>query len=488
MIVNYTPSSSIIANPERGLQKYSKNVSSNGSYSFINQTTLINNRTGSDKVTVLYRYIMLSAYLNTDVIDNTYLTNVQTDFDRIRNAGIKVILRVSYNNDTTSNTQPVKTRILAHIQALSSIINLNKDIITFIQAGFIGKYGEWYYTGGSSEFGDTSSINPTQWLNRKDVVDAMLNNFDASIPLQVRYADAKKEMYGSTQITNLTAYQNTPVSRIGFYNDALLNEDGDMGTYSISGCTNPVNTTNYTYIATASQFLPLSGESNGLNPCDGGFRTTGANAVNELNLLNFSVLNRDYNPDVWQGWIDTGHYDEVLKSLGYRLVLVSSDLTGNTLTLSINNIGWAKLLFAKKFYIVLRNSLNVNYKRLLAIDIRTLNKGSNTLNITVPSDVPAGTYSLFIHIADNSSSLENRPEYSIQFANNSVFESGTGYNNLNQSIVIGTPTTTTSTTTLTPVTTTTTSTLITTTTTTTRNITTTTTTTCRRRRRNGKCR
>lgn len=482
MIVNYTPSTSIIANPERGLQKYSKNVSSTGTYSFVNQTTLINNRTGADKVTVLYRYIMLTAYMNTDVIDNTYLTNLQTDFDRIRNAGIKVILRVSYNNDTTTNTQPLKARILAHIQALAPIINLNKDVITFIQAGFIGKYGEWYYTGGSTEFGDTSSINTTQWVNRKEVVDAMLNSFDASIPLQVRYANAKKQMYGSGQINTLNAYQNTPVSRIGFYNDALLNEDGDMGTYSINGCTNPVNTVNYNYIANASQFLPLSGESNGINPCDGGFRTTGINAVNELNVLNFSVLNRDYEPNVWQGWINTGHYDEILRNLGYRLVLVSSNLVGNSLTLNINNVGYAKLLFQKKFYLVFRNISNVEYKRLLPIDIRTLNKGNNTLNITVPNDVPLGTYSLFIHIADNTTSLEARPEYSIQFANTSIFESNTGYNNLNQTITISDTTTTT--TTLSPVTTTTSTSLTTTTTT----ISLTTTTTTRRRKGNRCCR
>ena len=81
--VTYLPSNENIANPERGLQKYSKNVSSSGAYSFVNQSTLTNWRT-ADKITVIYRYIMLSEFMNNNsAINSTYLTNLQTDFDRI---------------------------------------------------------------------------------------------------------------------------------------------------------------------------------------------------------------------------------------------------------------------------------------------------------------------------------------------------------------------------------------------------------------------
>ena len=433
--VNYTASTSIIANPERGLQKYSKNTSG-GSYSLINQTTLINNRIGSDKITVLYRYIMLENYMNTDIIDSTYLNNLQTDFTRIRNAGVKVIPRIAYNITTTASTQPSKSRIIAHIEALSSTINANKDVILSIQAGSIGLYGEWFYTDSSVEFGDQSNVSPSQWLNRQNVVDAMLNNFQ-DVPIQLRTGKAKREMYGSTLISDLTAYQNTPLARIGFYNDALLNSYGDQGTYEIIGqCTNPVGSVDYNLISNAGIYLPNTGESNGFNSCNGGLRTSGANATYEFNLLNFSVINRDYELNVWQGWIDQGYYDEILKNMGYRLVLSSSTLNGNNLTLNINNVGYAKILFQKNVYIVLRNSLNVEYKRLLSIDIRTLNKGLNTFNFNIPNDVPDDTYDLFLHISDKNASLENVPAYSIQLANLGLWENTTGYNDLQQTITI----------------------------------------------------
>ena len=66
--------------------------------------------------------------------------------------------------------------------------NQNKDVILSYQTGSIGKYGEWYYTDNSSEFGDEGNINQSQWLNRKDVVDAMLTNFE-DLPIQVRYTE-----------------------------------------------------------------------------------------------------------------------------------------------------------------------------------------------------------------------------------------------------------------------------------------------------------
>ena len=117
-------------------------------------------------------------------------------------------------------------------------------------------------------------------------------------------------------------------------------------------------------------------------------------------------------------------------------MLSSSTLNGSNLSLNINNVGYAKILFEKKVYLVLRNSLNVEFKRLLSLDIRRLNKGSNTVNITVPNDVPDDTYDLFLHISDKNVGLEDRAEYSIQFGNIGLWENTTGYNDLQQTITI----------------------------------------------------
>ncbi len=432
--IQYVQSEEIFNNPERGIQKYSDAKASN--YQLLTESTLNGYKNGADKVTVIYRCFYLNTFFTSE-ISQSYLNNMQTDFNRIRNTGLKVIIRFAYSFSTsTAPFDPTKEQMLLHIEQLKPILELNKDVILLHQLGFIGAYGEWYYTDASTEFGDEATISPTQWLNRKDVVDAMLTNFE-DVPIQLRTAKAKQEMYGSTLISASTAYQNTALSRIGFFNDALFNSYGDEGTYDISGqCTNPVGSFDFNFVANAGLYLPNTGESNGFNPCDSGLRTSGANATYEFNLLNFSVINRDYYTPIWDDWIANGYYDEILQNMGYRLVLSSSTLSGNNLSLTINNVGYSKVLFQKNVYIVLRDNLNVDYKRLLSIDIRTLNKGSNTFNFSIPNDVPDGTYDLFLHISDKNATLETIPAYSIQLANIGLWENTTGYHDLQQTITI----------------------------------------------------
>lgn len=232
--------------------------------------------------------------------------------------------------------------MLKHIDQIASILENNKDIIFSHQAGFLGTWGEWYYTN-SSEFGTDGTINAAQWANRKEIVNAMLNATPVEIPLQVRYPLIKKTMYGNTQLTPATAYQNTPFARIGFYNDAFLNNWGDMGTYTVNSQNqNPVGTPDYNYLMNETKYTPMPGETNGLNPP----RTDGNNAVLELNLTNWTTLNRDYYIQNFTNWIASGHYNDILQKLGYRFILESSTFSKNDNQLNINikirNVGYAR--------------------------------------------------------------------------------------------------------------------------------------------------
>ncbi len=343
--VTYTESTEIISNPERGLQKYSITDDSYytaANYTNLSQSTLTGWRTGSDKVTVIFRYFSLSAFLS-DNISEIYLNNIQKDFDVIRASGLKCIVRFSYSNrQSTAPQQPVKSMMLKHIDQIASILENNKDIIFSHQAGFLGTWGEWYYTN-SSEFGTDGTINAAQWANRKEIVNAMLNATPVEIPLQVRYPLIKKTMYGNTQLTPATAYQNTPFARIGFYNDAFLNNWGDMGTYTVNSQNqNPVGTPDYNYLMNETKYTPMPGETNGLNPP----RTDGNNAVLELNLTNWTTLNRDYYIQNFTNWIASGHYNDILQKLGYRFILESSTFSKNDNQLNINikirNVGYAR--------------------------------------------------------------------------------------------------------------------------------------------------
>ena len=148
----YLPSNLVINNPEIGFYHYTSTGSSGG-YNLINQSSVAGYRT-SENITVVQRQFFLRDFITGIPITSTYLTNMQTDFNRIRAAGAKVIVRFTYTSSSSYTVfQPTKAQILAHITQLAPVINANKDVIVSIQAGFIGQYGEWYYTG-SAEFGN----------------------------------------------------------------------------------------------------------------------------------------------------------------------------------------------------------------------------------------------------------------------------------------------------------------------------------------------
>lgn len=437
-VVTYTESLDIIANPERGLQKYSitnSNYATTPNYSNINQNSITNWRTGSDKVTVIYRAFLLEAFLSSN-ISQTYLDNMQKDFDRIRNAGLKVIIRFSYSDNVTANPQqPNKSQILQHISQLTPLLNTNKDIILIHQAGFIGTYGEWYYTN-STEFGTEDNILTYQWSNRKDVLDAMLAATPTEIPIQVRYPGIKTLLYGSTPLDSANAFLNTPNARIGFFNDAFLNDWGDHGTYRVnSQFENPVGTTDYLYLSNETKFTPMSGETNGINfP-----RTNASNAIYELDLTNFSLLNRDYYTQNFTNWIDSGAYENIVRNLGYRFVLTSSefDVIGNNLSIKLNilNKGFANAFTEKNIYLITQNtSNNIKDTFLINTDIRFWDSTTQiNRNIDV-STLNSGNYECYLSISDKL--LPNRTEYNIQLSNNNIWIDSLGLNKLNQTFSI----------------------------------------------------
>lgn len=439
--VNYTASNAIFANPERGFQKYSitnANYATTPNYSNISISELNNWYTGTDKVSVIFRYFLLEDFLTTN-INATYLSNMQLDFDRIKAAGFKCIVRFSYSNAEGSTPQQAsKAQILSHISQLQPLLYQNKDIIVTHQAGFIGTWGEWYYTN-SSEFGTEGTITTTQWLNRKEVVDAMLNATPVEIPIQLRYPLLKKSMYGNTPLTPATAYQNTALARIGFFNDAFLNDYGDQGTYEVnSQYENPVGTPDYVYLSNETQYVPMSGETNGLNAP----RTNGANAVLELDYTNWSLLNRDYFEQNITNWTNSNHIDEIKRKLGYRFVLTNStfDLQGTNLNVQINltNEGYARIFKARAVYLVLRNTATLqNNLFVMNTDIREW-ENSIALNETFDlGTLPSGDYSSYLFIPDDEPSLHTSPKYSIRLANDVVWEASSGMNNLAQTVTVG---------------------------------------------------
>lgn len=426
---SYVSSTENFSNPDRGFYHYSSSGTST-TYSALSASSLGTYK--SQNISTVHRTFYLNQFVTTP-ISSAYLASMQADFNAIRSAGLKIIIRFAYSkSESAVALDATKAQILAHIQQVAPIIQSNKDVISIYQYGWIGCWGETYYSSQIAEFGtsDYENYTATQWANRKEVLDAMLAATPVEIPVQVRYVFHKQKMYP------------TGNDRVGFYNDAFLNVWGDSGTFLVNGSAATPSTTDSNYLQTNTINAPMAGETDAINAP----RTDCANAMLEMNKYNWSLLNKDYLTDNISNWTSQGCFSEIERKLGYRFELTSSSVVNNVLTLNLQNTGFANIFKPRKAFLVMKNTAtSTEYSVEISSDLKTWRKGT-PIQITKALDmvVPAGTYNLFLNLPDLDST---NPAYSIRCANVDTWDAVKGYNNLKLTVTLGTTTTTPTTTT-----------------------------------------
>lgn len=423
--VSYTASSENFANPERGFYHHEETHSTD--YDALNQTTL-RNYVVNEKISLILRLFYLEDFINAP-ISNTYLNNMQADFNKIRNAGIKCIVRFAYSDDAdVAQRDASKAQILAHIQQLKPVLTANADVISVVQAGFIGSWGEWYYT---DHFG--MSPTATDYANRKEIIDALLLALPANRMIQIRTPRLKQKTFlTNTALSNTQGFNGTNLARVGHHNDCFLADSSDVGTYSNT-------TTEYPYLEQETKFTPMGGETCAFNDD----RTNCATALFEMAKFHWSYMNIDYYPQVISEFSSDNCLDDLKKKLGYRLQLDSATFpnsanSGGALPFSIRlkNVGFASPFNERKAYLVLRSIANdQEYTVQLAADPRLWLNSNNEIvvseNLVLPNNIVPGSYKLFLNLPDASTALSTKPDYSIRMANTNMWEPSSGYNNLN---------------------------------------------------------
>src|SRR5947209_4174236 len=168
--VLYVESDSDFANPERGFYRVAETYVSNYEPLDVNQMktwrTLQTADDGNYKVysSLVFRDIILGGY-NNKSLSQDILNNISSDFKAAREGGVKLILRFCYTVTANSGACPEgficpkygdapENIILNHITQLKPLLQDNADVIACMQMGFIGTWGENYY---SDYFGDPSS-------------------------------------------------------------------------------------------------------------------------------------------------------------------------------------------------------------------------------------------------------------------------------------------------------------------------------------------
>ncbi len=444
--ITYTSNTTIFSNPERGFYHHAETHSN--SYSPLISPTLQNYRQ-NENITLILRIFYLDDFVNND-ISQTYLDKVQTDFDTLRASGLKAIVRFAYTNQphfAPSTTWPPippygdanLTQITRHLEQLTPILQADGDVIATVQTGFVGIWGEWYYTDHFVENpSDPSTVTAMAWLSRTGVLTAVLNALPTNRMTQVRTPLIKQKIYSrTTPINTIEGHNGSDIARTGHHNDCFLSSGTDFGTYTL-----PVEN-DKTYLEAETQYLPMGGETCALNSP----RSDCATALVELSRFHWSYLNRDYHLGVLTSWQNGGCFAEIERRLGYRFTLLQGVFDnqveiGNNFqfSLQLDNEGFAASINSRAVELILRHTVTgVTHTLALTDDSRFWLPGptytiSHTLLIS--STVPTGTYDLLLNLPDLDPRLHQNPNYAIRMANDNLWEAVTGYNKLNHTLLV----------------------------------------------------
>ena len=430
-IVNYQPTNEIFLNPERGFLTHQDQKSDSWQ---LNANWVREKREKEGLSLVLTIYYMNE--FREQPISESYLNRIRNNMRAIREGGSKVVLRFAYSydeNDYNKGKGDASWQWTEkHLNQLAPIIKENADIIAVWESGFVGVWGEWYYT---NHYNFEPADNTQAYEPRKKVLAKELSILPKDRMVSVRYPKAKlytQNIGVGNALTAQTAFTGSDLSRIGFHNDCFLADDDDTGTYHhIQEHRN--------YVANETQYVVMGGET--CRPASGySSYAECSNALKDMATYHWSYLNQDYYEGILNLWKNKC-MDDIKRRLGYRFVLTEGKFNDNIkvggklqLQLKIKNEGFAAPFNPRDVQIILTKK-GTGEKHIFKVntDPRRWAAGSTTevgAEITLPKNLTAGEYNVYLNLPDPYKSLSTRPEYSIRLANKEVWEPSIGYNKI----------------------------------------------------------
>ena len=426
--VNYQASDAVIPNPERGF--YTPQEISKASNSGLSKDGIAINRRQARTLYLLEFH--LTDFVRSDISDE-YLQTIRKYFASLREGGAKCVLRFCYSNGFDEKDKPwdaTPEQALRHIAQVKPLLQEYYDVIFVVQAGFIGSWGEWYYT---ENYGNNA--------DRKAIVDALLDAIPADRQVELRTPAFKMELYGfsyTDTLTKATAHQPNPKGRLGGHNDCYLASGTDQGTYRGKNDRN--------YWGAESRYTIMGGETCGVSnyclcvPPEGNTNVNVIGVLADMAVNHFTYLNQSYHSGVISRWRSGGCFEEIQKRLGYRYVLEKGQFTKDAkaggsfrVVLDIRNDGFApaqnprdaELVLTDKGGKVLKTwKLNSDPRYWMPEEKVTIDQ-----TITLPDGV-SGEVTLSLNLPDPCQTLRDNPLFSIQLANENVWDESTGFNKL----------------------------------------------------------
>lgn len=406
-------SNSIMQNPFRGFYKINGYMLSDKTNKK-ELTKQIKQNCKANSYPLVLLEINLKNYANTD-ISSSAQQQLDTILTQYTSAKKQIILRFLYDWDGKAlQSEPSDFfRIKNHIQQLSSTINKYKNCIYIIQGAFIGNVGEM----NNSNYNDIDQI--------RQLIETLAESTDPQIHLAVRTpAQLRGILRTRTPLSSQDSESGNLASRLGLYNDGMLGNVYDMGTYDDTPITSGsdmdepgTREEELLYQYKLCQYVPNGGEvaiDNEYNDLE--------NAVTDLAQMHVSYLNSEHEEDVLNKWKKSTYtgddvfsgctgYDYVEAHLGYRYFIQESHLDFHsivgddaTLYLTIANSGFSSAYKKYDTTLLITNQDTGKTKRLeTTIDNRRIS-GNDQVTFKISPDIRSlkkGTYTLSLEMKDS---------------------------------------------------------------------------------------
>ena len=194
--IPFTECDDIFPNPERGF--YFVQSFKSASASLLTASKIEQNRLQNR--TICYLGFYPKKYMNGHIADD-FIQMVRNNMQVLRENGAKCIMRFAYSDSENEKPwDPTPEVVQMHIADIKPVLQEYSDVIMCLQAGFVGVWGEWYYT---ENFEFTPST-PEEHTLRKQVTDAMLEALPADRSIGLRTPMFKRNMYASSYRDTLT--------------------------------------------------------------------------------------------------------------------------------------------------------------------------------------------------------------------------------------------------------------------------------------------
>lgn len=420
--VHYTESTTPLVNPERGFYGGAVDIKSASSPVRVSAAKALR----AEGKTLMYVGFYLTEFMNGD-ISQAYLDMIQTSFDALREAGVKCVLRFAYQNSESAKPwDPAEKTVLRHVSQLLPLLRENADVIFVLQAGFVGVWGEWYYT-------DNFIMDPrsdADFQPRQRLTNALLRALPDSRQIALRTPQFKMRMYGLSlkdTLTAKTAFNLSDQSRLAGHNDCFGASADDYGTFDNEK-------DDRAFWKQESRYTLMGGET-----CKVSNYCTCPASIKDMEDYHWTYLNSGYNSSVLNRWKSSGCMEEIENRLGYRLVLSEVSYPAKrevgkpmTVTVKLANKGFAApmnpRITALAFVETKGQKINGNYKTtyISFSDAREWQPGEHVIDVQFLLPAEHGT--LYMMLEDPL--LQGRPEYSIALANDGVWDAETGWNKL----------------------------------------------------------